>query len=505
MEDKSDKITPAGFDRITPADPSLSAGFPQQMEAPGANKWVPPVLTALIVVAAVVFFWLPGAVDKPVIELKDTQPGSQPGVATSSGKPERSPWQEAQTAKVRKEAQEVLGKLLDLQFELEEQGAPEWAAKSFTTAQEQAVVADKLYRGQDFAAARDAYSDALATMQVIADSANTLFEDAMSRGRVALNTLIATDARKAFSLALKIKPDNIEAHNAAGRAANIEKLLALVQQAEVLTQRGKLTDARELLLQAKALDPAYTGANSQLALIDEELTNQRFNTAMSAGYDALHNGNFTTAENQFKAAAKLRPDASEVQTALRETRDTRSLQKIGAARTSAETAESSEQWQRALNTYEALLKSDNTLVFARIGTIRSGARARLDKGLRDAIASPQRLADPGALAQARVLYKDARTIATQGPVLEQQIAALATILEDAVKPRMVELRSDQLTDVTLRKVAALGTFTSQRLSLKPGTYVAVGSRSGYRDVRREFTVAGGSSSEAIVIQCTEPI
>jgi len=43
-----------------------------------------------------------------------------------------------------------------------------------------------------------------------------------------------------------------------------------------------------------------------------------------------------------------------------------------------------------------------------------------------------------------------------------------------------------VTDVSIYKVGKLGNFTETELTLRPGIYVAVGSRPGYRDVRLEF-------------------
>jgi hypothetical protein len=51
----------------------------------------------------------------------------------------------------------------------------------------------------------------------------------------------------------------------------------------------------------------------------------------------------------------------------------------------------------------------------------------------------------------------------------------------------------------------LGNFTSKELSLRPGTYVAVGVRPGYRDVRQEFRVAPEVDMQPVVVRCEEAI
>jgi hypothetical protein len=63
---------------------------------------------------------------------------------------ERSPFAEAQLAKVRRSAQEVLQSLLETQSRLESRGVDQWAADDFLAASAVAVEGDALYRAQDF-------------------------------------------------------------------------------------------------------------------------------------------------------------------------------------------------------------------------------------------------------------------------------------------------------------------------------------------------------------------
>jgi hypothetical protein len=65
--------------------------------------------------------------------------------------------------------------------------------------------------------------------------------------------------------------------------------------------------------------------------------------------------------------------------------------------------------------------------------------------------------------------------------------------------------SDGLTAVSLQRVGAIGAFRRKELRLKPGRYVVTGSRDGYRDVRREFTVLPGSTPVVVEVRCTEVV
>ena len=98
-----------------------------------------------------------------------------------------------------------------------------------------------------------------------------------------------------------------------------------------------------------------------------------------------------------------------------------------------------------------------------------------------------------------------RGISPRGPVLESQVARLDKALELANTPVRVTLRSDEQTDVVVYKIARLGRFAEHLLELRPGTYTAVGSRIGYRDVRESFTIEPGAQALSVTIACTEPI
>jgi hypothetical protein len=82
---------------------------------------------------------------------------------------------------------------------------------------------------------------------------------------------------------------------------------------------------------------------------------------------------------------------------------------------------------------------------------------------------------------------------------------LAILLERATSPVNVVFSSDNLTHVVLYRVAELGTFEQTSMRLRPGRYVAAGTRDGYRDVRVEFTITGEPLNEPIVVRCEEPI
>ena len=69
----------------------------------------------------------------------------------------------------------------------------------------------------------------------------------------------------------------------------------------------------------------------------------------------------------------------------------------------------------------------------------------------------------------------------------------------------VALESDNATVVVIHRVGPLGAFERREVDLLPGRYTVVGSRMGYRDVRREIEVQPGAAPPPVLIRCEERI
>ena len=107
--------------------------------------------------------------------------------------------------------------------------------------------------------------------------------------------------------------------------------------------------------------------------------------------------------------------------------------------------------------------------------------------------------------EATNLLAEAQAVPSPGPKLQSQTNKLEQLLALAGVRVRVLLESDNLTEVTVYKVGRLGAFERRELSLRPGTYTVVGSRKGYRDVRRQLVVRGDRESETLAVRCEEKI
>ncbi len=506
MNDHNQKLEATRFDlgsapapETDPSTPERKPALEKKDDGPSRNTLI--ALGVLVLAVVLVFLWLPSLVSEPEVEIARPDPAT---TAIPQG-PQLTPWSDAQLQRQRKEAQDILALLLEEQFALEELGAEQWAPEAFQAAVDRAGEADALYRQQQFLEATEAYQDSLDQLLALSRQVPEIFEQHLQRGLEALENGEPEIALAQLQLAQLINPDSGEVAHALGRAQNLAPVLALLEEAAAAVRNSELNLAENLLKEAKALDPEHNQVKAELVQVQRDIARRDFNRAMTLGYDALDSGDFDKAEDFFRQARRIMPSAPETESAISQARDGRTRAQIDLLAGKASAAERSENWDIAVQDYQSILNIDDTVVFARSGMIRSKTRADLDKRMQRIINEPQRLQDQSIYKLAQQTWREAASLNNPGSKLKKQLEEVRALLTLAKTPIPVLLQSDELTEVTVYRVAKLGTFRRQQLELKPGTYTAVGVRNGYRDVRKKFTVQHGQTNPVIEISCTEPI
>jgi hypothetical protein len=121
---------------------------------------------------------------------------------------ERSPFAEAQLAKVRRSAQEVLQSLLETQSRLESRGVDQWAADDFLTASGIAVEGDALYRAQNFDEAEALYQQALDSLIALEARLNDEIDSRLALLLEAIESGDETTAGAIAPLVEQMAPDS---------------------------------------------------------------------------------------------------------------------------------------------------------------------------------------------------------------------------------------------------------------------------------------------------------
>ena len=458
------------------------------------------IAAALLAVATLVFFVLPRWVGREASE--PAAPAQAPAVAPEPTAPALSP---EELAALQAKAESMLTELLQQRSRLEARSAARWGEADWTRYDELGRTSDQALLAKDYAKAVDSYTAALAAGDALLARAEQITATALGSAKQALSAGNAELAREQYDLVLSIEPSNAEALAGRARAERLPEVLALVTRAEELRRQQSLEEAADLYHEVAKLDPAWAPAQTALAEINRALASQRLEALLSRGYSALAKEEFTEAGEHFAAALALAPGSESAADGLAQAEQGQKLEAIELAEARALAFERREMWKEAIARYEAALATDATLEFARVGLERSRARADLDIKLENLLANPNLLFTDSVLADAKRLADQARTLATPESRLATQVGRLDELIRLASTPVTVELTSDSLTEVTVYRVGPLGVFATKALQVRPGTYTAIGSRDGYRDVRATFTVLPGQGLPPIRIVCTEPI
>ncbi len=234
-------------------------------------------------------------------------------------------------------------------------------------------------------------------------------------------------------------------------------------------------------------------------------TGAGFERAMSEGLTALERKDYSAAREAFARAAALEPGSAQSADGLARAEVGARLAELSTLRERALAFEAQEDWRAAAERYDAALELDPAVEFALAGSARGRRRAELDDRIELHLAKPERMSSDEVLREAAAVLEQASEIDPRSPPLEQQRQRLAAVVTAFSTPVTATLESDQLTEVTVYKVGRLGTFGRRDLDLRPGTYTVVGSRRGYRDVRRQLVIEPGAPPRPLAIRCEEQI
>ncbi len=489
---ESEEIAPAAPRHTSPAAPVAVAVRPPTRRLP-ILVWTAFALLAVLLVGVV--FFLPDFVAQ-----------QQPATVTEAPRramPEDNELEKAAELKAR--AEEAAGQFQAMDEELLARGVQDWGGVDYRDAQAIAATAGEALTSGRYESAGDAWQRAVSALEGLREKGGELLRLSLERGAEALREGRRDAAEREFGMALVLDPGNPVASAGLGRAENIERVFAAYSDGVRLEQEGDLVAALARYREVMELDPEFAGPSEAIPRVQAAMVERRYTSAMSEAYASLADKHFEDAIRAFETASRIRPSAAEPAEGITRAREEKRVAEIADGRSRAQALEAAEKWQEALTVYRSILAEDGAVVFAQSGSRRAGARAALDARLQGLIDDPERMYSAQVQEAARSALAQAATIQQPGPRLQGQISRVENLLTEAVRPVRVTLQSDNLTEVVLYQVGRLGTFDQFQLELRPGTYTAVGTRKGFRDVRQQFTVHPGEPAGPYTIRCEERI
>ena len=493
-----------------------SPGFLPGARPPGRTKIAPVYLVGLGVLALValgVVLVLPERINSPAERVV----GASAPVAIKTDTARAAAPQPRETVSavesgnilVRQEAERLLAEVLKRQAQLENDGARVWGdaslLPSYADVLEALSKANTQLDRQAYAVASAGFRQVIELSDKLGATRNERFARAMGAGNSALEILDGRAAAPHFRIALALRPGDASAKNGLRRTTQAPQVLEKMNEARRLEAAGEIDTALIAFRAARVLDGDYVPARDNADRLDAVIRDRDYRKSISAALSAIESSNFSLAAKNLNAARKIRPGAPEIAEIRERIRSGRQLTAIASLRTRAHAAEQAERWSEVIGLYDKALAIDPTAGFAVEGKARAVRVDTLYRQVRNYLDNPDRLSSAEPLAHARQLLATADGFSGAGPKLRADLERLGVLISAANTPRPVVLQSDGLTNVVIYRVARFGTLSERRLTLRPGRYVAVGSRTGYRDVRVEFRVPPANSETVVVVRCMERI
>jgi tetratricopeptide (TPR) repeat protein len=500
---------PQHDETIVPVRPGLGAGASERVAGESARQRASRSRNLVVVVgsiaaaaaAAAVFVWLP----RHQAELRDRARAAATAARVTEPAAPVETLTPEEAAALKSRAESLLAGLLTQQSRLMAQNVASWGGESWQRYESLQRGGEDAFLANDFRVAVQSYTEATELGEELLKRAGQTVDGALKAAEAAFAAGNVELALKQYDIVLGIDPSHAGAKAGRARAERLPDVLALSRRADEQRANGDLQQAVGTYREALAIDAGWEPARTAVEEITKTIKDNEYEQLMSAGASALGKEDFDAAGKQFAAALKLRPGAVAAREGLTQAEEGAKLDKIALAQARGFAFEKRELWDQAIAQYRDVLATDSTVLFAQTGLDRATSRAGLDAKLKNLIENPTLLFGDTALAGARELLEVAGEIAEKGPRLEGQIKDLSRLVTLATTPIPVQLQSDQLTEVTLYRVGTLGAFATKEVQLRPGTYTAVGSRDGYRDVRRTFTVVPGRDLPPVSVVCVEQI
>jgi len=491
--------------RSTRAGGKVAAPVPDKDGSGISPRTMGISLAVLVAILIGVVFLLPNTV---TTELEQAPASGQATEDASAGAEAQDdddrPGRDARVV-ARSETEEVLGQLLSRMDTLERRAVQRWGGLRYKRAQEIYEQGDAAYLARDYATASDKYREAIDIVDPLLGEVDEIFATTFANAQAALAAPDTVEALRLFELAVAISPSHTAANAGYLRARNLYTVIALTDSGIAFEKNLEMEAARQSFERAVEIDPEWLPAQTGLERVLETIRQMEFDLRMTEGLYALSDGHFEAARAAFRMAKKLKPGSPEPADGLLQVDQGIRLSRIVSLEQMATEQQESEQWEIVETTYRNILEIDDNVEFAKQGLADARKMTALHEQLDEFIAEPDELSSPSKMQKATMLVVNITRMPEIGPRLGDKRDELSRLLKRAATPLPVQLISDNVTNVSIYKVGKLGSFATHELSLRPGTYVAVGSRPGYRDVRLEFLVGPELEPKPIVIRCEEAI
>lgn len=326
----------------------------------------------------------------------------------------------------------------------------------------------------------------------------------IEKATIAFNKNQLPQAQLNLNKALALMPTNLEALALQSRIDAYGEVAALLSDLEVAKVENNLPKQIGLLSDIIELDPQRDELNEDLANIKVSYNQQMLAELLENAETALKAKQLNKAQQLVDAAKKIKPNSKGAQSLNTRIAQARAQQGLSSIKRNLEQAAKQDNWEEVAKLSNSALGKYS--LDEELKTYQSQAQQVLSakRALSSFISRPARLADNNIREAATKAIQSAFAPSLLSPSLQEQIAQVASAVDNYNGPVDIRVKSDGKTYIIVLGVGHVGAHQEKVISLTPGNYILQAKRDGYRNKRLEFVVEANTPLTLQLI-CDEKI
>ncbi len=312
-------------------------------------------------------------------------------------------------------------------------------------------------------------------------------------------------AKKFIYTAEKYVPDDKNMQKLKQRIINISNIIKLENDIKAANISNNTELEIDLIKKIKQFDYLITKHDDRLNTLTLLIKKQKFNNLMSEIEILLEDNEISSAKKKLSLAKKIFPNNYNINILKKSINEKDKINKINALIKEVQNLIRDDKWLVVKNKYEEILILDNTNIYAINGLNHAQEIIQLLKNIGILNNTPLLLTKSENLNKGNLLLKTASEYKNKSKTLFKIANLLENNIKLASEPAIVNIRSDNKTDIKLKKVGIIGKVKNKTLSLKAGKYIFEGKRIGYKTILIKKEIALDEKNIFLEIICDEPI
>jgi hypothetical protein len=297
-------------------------------------------------------------------------------------------------------------------------------------------------------------------------------------------------ATLAYQNAVKINPDHDENALVKQRIDSFEAINRLKQTLSVAQVENNLERQQQTLAELMTLPDQMAVYQSEYDRVSAELDERALSALLLQADSALDAEDPVSATKLIGQAKRINANAAAIGLLEKKLNSIRKQQTKQAWFAQLDKHVAADNWQQVI--VDAQTASTQFIDEPKFKALKQTAEQILStqRRINLFLRQPERLKDNGLREQAKITLRTALPLSLQSQTLAQDVKRLANHIDAYQQSMPVVIESDGESDIQVVGVGQVGTTLSKQIELTPGTYTVEARRTGYKTVRKTFTVSG---------------